>query len=83
MNMNRRYIECDDDSGASLARLSTVRLSEVDNLRDGDGEHPDKKPDKRFPALRLSLRARREANAASRDRNNRRVYAVIMRHENR
>jgi len=41
---------------------------------------PDKKPDKRFPALRLSLRARREANAASRDRNNRRVYAVIMRH---
>jgi len=33
-----------------------VRLSEVDNLRGGD-EHPDKKPDKRFPALRLSLRA--------------------------
>jgi len=35
MNMNRRCIECDDDSGASLARLSTVELSEVDNLRGG------------------------------------------------
>jgi len=33
--MNRRCIECDGRFGRELARLSTVELSEVDNLRGG------------------------------------------------